>query len=48
MCPDDKDPTVYPGAPEACDAPKDLNCNGGGADPCPKKKGCLKGVCVPE
>lgn len=45
---DDTDPTVFPGAPESCDAPKDNNCNGVGPDVCPKKKGCLGSVCVPE
>jgi hypothetical protein len=45
---DDADPTVFPGAPEACDSRKDNDCSGVVADPCPTKRGCLGSVCVPE
>jgi hypothetical protein len=45
---DDADPSTFPGAPEACDANKDLSCSGVAGDPCPTKRGCLGSVCVPE
>lgn len=45
---DDSDPRAFPGAPEACDATKDLDCSGGAGRACGAKKGCLRGVCVPE
>lgn len=43
----DSDPTIFPGAPERCDGPSDKTCNGV-VDPCPPKKGCYAGTCVPE
>jgi len=45
---DDADPLTFPGAPEACDAPKDRSCNGGAGFACGPRKGCVAGVCVPE
>jgi hypothetical protein len=45
---DDDDPTVFPGAPEACNSTKDNNCSGAVNEACPTKKGCLAGVCVPR
>jgi MYXO-CTERM domain-containing protein len=41
----DSDPSVYPGAPEACDATTDKNCDGNpGA--CPTGLFCYQSVCV--
>jgi hypothetical protein len=45
---DDADPNVYPNAPEACDARKDLNCNGVAREPCAQGYGCTASLCVPE
>jgi len=45
---DDADPLAFPGAPEACDGTKDLDCSGDAGRSCGSKKGCLRGVCVPE
>jgi hypothetical protein len=45
---DDGDPNAFPGAPERCDATKDLNCNKVVPEPCGEKAGCFKGTCVPE
>lgn len=45
---DDADPTTFPGSPEACDAPRDNDCNGVVPDRCAAKRGCLGSVCVPE
>jgi hypothetical protein len=42
----DNDKAVHPGAPEACDATKDLNCDGT-AGGCPPGMGCLDHLCVP-
>lgn len=44
----DADPLVFPGAPEACDGPRDLNCNGALAESCGRLKGCANGMCLPE
>lgn len=45
---DDRDPNTFPGAPERCDSPKDLDCNGmpGASTFCGDKRGCLDGMCV--
>lgn len=45
---DDDDPNAYPGAPERCDSPKDLNCDGIASGACGEKRGCLDGMCVME
>jgi hypothetical protein len=45
---DDADPRAFPGAPETCDATKDLDCSGDAGFGCGTKKGCLRSVCVPE
>jgi hypothetical protein len=51
---DDNDPKTYPGAPEACNAGKDLACNGPGVgdeagSKCPLfGYGCLGDLCVPR
>jgi hypothetical protein len=45
---DDADKTVFPGAPETCDARNDHNCSGVTADRCPAREGCFQGACVPE
>jgi hypothetical protein len=45
---DDSDPLTFPGAPEACDGPKDTNCTGVLEDPCPRGEGCFESVCVAE
>jgi hypothetical protein len=45
---DDSDPNAFPGAPEACDGTKDLDCSGDAGRACGTKQGCLRGVCVPE
>jgi hypothetical protein len=45
---DDGDPAAFPGAPERCDAVKDLDCNKVVPEPCGDKAGCFKGTCVPE
>lgn len=45
---DDGDAQVHPGAPESCDAPRDLNCTGVAPDPCPSGKGCFGSTCVPR
>jgi hypothetical protein len=41
----DNDPTVHPGAPEACDATVDYNCDGMIGTPCPANTVCYKSVC---
>jgi Putative metal-binding motif len=43
----DTDPSVYPHAPEACDSPRDLDCNGASMEPCAADTGCVEGICVP-
>lgn len=43
---DDESANVYPGAPEACDAPTDVSCNGVAGEPCGPATGCDRGVCV--
>jgi len=45
---DDRDPGVYPGAPEACSAGRDLDCDGVVREACPAGRGCFESVCVPE
>lgn len=50
---DDDDPKAYPGAPEACNAGKDLACNGPGigddaGSKCVFGYGCLGDLCVPR
>lgn len=44
----DSDPLVFPGAPEACDSPRDRNCNGAVGESCGKGRGCAIGQCLPE
>lgn len=44
----DADPMIFPGAPEACDSPRDSNCNGALAESCGRLKGCANGMCLPE
>lgn len=43
---DDANANVYPGAPESCDAPADLTCNGVAGDACGAGTGCYRGVCI--
>jgi MYXO-CTERM domain-containing protein len=45
---DDSDPNTHPGAPEACDAPKDYNCNGHHPEPCSAGLDCWQSICIPE
>lgn len=45
---DDADPSAFPGAPEACDAPKDLSCDGKTGEPCGGDAGCIHSMCAPE
>ncbi|HVY45939.1 MAG TPA: putative metal-binding motif-containing protein, partial [Minicystis sp.] len=42
---DDGDPTVHPGATEACDADKDYNCDGNVGTMCPANTVCFDGRC---
>lgn len=42
----DGDPTVHPGAPEACDATADKNCDGAMGLACPSGLACAAGRCV--
>jgi MYXO-CTERM domain-containing protein len=42
----DSDPTVHPGAPEACDATTDLNCDGMVGTPCSAGLVCNNSICV--
>jgi Putative metal-binding motif len=44
----DSDPGIFPGAPEACGSPRDLDCNGTSTEPCASGEGCVEGVCVPK
>lgn len=44
---DDADPATFPGAPEPCDAVKDLDCSGVAPNSCGSKKACLASTCVP-
>lgn len=44
---DDSDPNTHPNAPEACDAPKDYNCNGHHPEPCPPGLDCWQSICIP-
>lgn len=39
---------MFPGAPESCDATKDLNCNGVIGEPCGADGGCIHSQCAPE
>ena len=41
----DSDPNVHPGAPEACDATVDDNCDGVIGTPCPASTVCYESVC---
>ncbi len=41
----DADPNVHPGAPEACDATVDNNCDGTIGTPCPTSTVCYESVC---
>jgi hypothetical protein len=45
---DDANANVYPGAPEACDSPTDISCNGVVGDRCAPRTGCHESVCVGE
>lgn len=45
---DDANANVYPGAPEACDAPADVSCNGVAGEPCAGGTGCHRSVCVAQ
>jgi uncharacterized protein (TIGR03382 family) len=42
----DADPGIHPGAPEACDATADVNCDGAVGSPCPSGQACLGSVCL--
>lgn len=44
---DDADVAVHPGAPEVCDAAKDLNCDGAVGTPCGADLICYSGICIP-
>jgi MYXO-CTERM domain-containing protein len=44
----DSDPNVHPGAPEACDATSDLNCDGTLGTPCPANLFCNNSICIPQ
>lgn len=45
---DDRDPKVFPGAPERCDVSKDHDCSGKSGDVCADTEGCLRSTCVPR
>ena len=42
----DTDPVVHPGAPEACDATTDLNCDGATGTMCPAGLSCHQSLCL--
>lgn len=42
----DGDPTIHPGAPEACNSDKDLNCDNMTGTPCAAGLTCNNGLCV--
>lgn len=44
---DDADPLAFPGAPEACDAEKDLDCDGVVKERCPEDTTCFRSLCTP-
>lgn len=43
---DDGNANIHPGAPEACDAPADVSCNGVVGEPCAAGTGCYRSVCI--